>query len=49
MRHASGDPVASDTVLARGMAWQGQPSSIAVDLPPLGVLWLASRRPGDAR
>jgi 1,4-alpha-glucan branching enzyme len=49
MRHASGDPVARDTVLARGMAWQGQPSSIAVDLPPLGVLWLASRRPGDAR
>ncbi len=26
------------------IAWQGQPASAVVDLPPLGVLWLGSRR-----
>jgi 1,4-alpha-glucan branching enzyme len=25
--------------------WQGQPASIVVDLPPLSVVWLGSRRP----
>ncbi|MFM8267732.1 MAG: 1,4-alpha-glucan branching protein GlgB [Ilumatobacteraceae bacterium] len=25
--------------------WQGQPCSCAIDLPPLGVMWLAARRP----
>jgi 1,4-alpha-glucan branching enzyme len=25
--------------------WQGQPASAMVDLPPLGVVWLAARRP----
>jgi len=27
------------------IAWQGQPASAVVDLAPLGVLWLAARRP----
>jgi 1,4-alpha-glucan branching enzyme len=25
--------------------WQGQPASAAVDVPPLGVIWLAAHRP----
>jgi 1,4-alpha-glucan branching enzyme len=25
--------------------WQGQPASAGVDVPPLGVVWLAGRRP----
>ncbi|MFM7044271.1 MAG: 1,4-alpha-glucan branching protein GlgB [Ilumatobacteraceae bacterium] len=25
--------------------WQGQPASAAVDVPPLGVVWVAGRRP----
>jgi 1,4-alpha-glucan branching enzyme len=27
------------------VAWQGQPASVAVDVPPLSVVWLGSRRP----
>jgi 1,4-alpha-glucan branching enzyme len=34
------------TVAASGATpWQGQPASAAVEVPPLGVLWLASHRP----
>ena len=32
-------------VAATDGSWQGQPASALVDLPPLGVLWLAARRP----
>ncbi len=28
--------------------WQHQPASAVVDLPPLGVIWLAARRPEEA-
>ena len=27
------------------VAWQGQPASVAIDVPPLSVVWLGSRRP----
>jgi 1,4-alpha-glucan branching enzyme len=30
---------------ATSVPWQGQPSSTVVDVPPLSVLWLGSRRP----
>ncbi len=30
-----------------GSSWQGQHDSAVVDLPPLGVLWLAASRTGD--
>ena len=33
------------TVGADPVAWQGQGSSASVDLAPLGVVWLAARRP----
>ncbi len=40
----------SAAVVSSGaMAWHRQPASIAVDLPPLGVLWIAADRPADAR
>ena len=36
----------STHVVASGATpWQGQPASAAVEVPPLGVVWLASRRP----
>jgi len=36
------------TVCAQsGSSWQGQHDSAVVDLPPLGVLWLAASRTGD--
>ena len=28
--------------------WQGRPASVQVDVPPLGVLWLAAERPPAA-
>ena len=28
--------------------WQGRPASVQVDVPPLGVLWLAAERPSGA-
>jgi 1,4-alpha-glucan branching enzyme len=34
-----------DSVTASDETWQGQPSSAAIDLPPLGVVWLAAHRP----
>jgi hypothetical protein len=27
------------------MAWQGQPASTVISLPPLSVIWLGARRP----
>jgi 1,4-alpha-glucan branching enzyme len=30
------------------MPWQGRPASVQVDVPPLGVLWLAAERPSGA-
>ena len=42
----SGDPGGRPPVQGDdSTAWQGQPASAVVDLPPLGVLWLARRRP----
>ena len=42
----SGDPAGRPPVHGDdATAWQGQPASAVVDLPPLGVLWLARRRP----
>jgi 1,4-alpha-glucan branching enzyme len=28
-----------------GLHWQGQRNSALIDLPPLGVVWLAAHRP----
>jgi 1,4-alpha-glucan branching enzyme len=39
---AGARPVASASAARQ---WQGQPASALVDLPPLGVLWLAAHRP----
>jgi 1,4-alpha-glucan branching enzyme len=36
---------AASTVATADGQWQGQPASAQVDLPPLGVLWLAAHRP----
>jgi 1,4-alpha-glucan branching enzyme len=37
---------AAPTVAAQvAMPWQGQPVSAELDLPPLGVIWLAAHRP----
>ena len=42
----SGAPAGRAPVVAgTELAWQGQPASAQVDLPPLGVLWLARHRP----
>jgi 1,4-alpha-glucan branching enzyme len=33
------------TIPADDVAWQGQPASLVVDLPPLSVVWLGADRP----
>jgi 1,4-alpha-glucan branching enzyme len=40
----TGSTVAADSA----MPWQGRPASVQVDVPPLGVLWLAAERPSGA-
>ncbi|MEY4229927.1 MAG: 1,4-alpha-glucan branching enzyme [Actinomycetota bacterium] len=41
----SGSAGGSPSVGAADHAWQGQPASALVDLPPLAVVWLAAHRP----
>ena len=40
---SAGDRIVVDALGDR--PWQGQPASAVVDVPPLGVIWLAARRP----
>ncbi|MEI6495828.1 MAG: 1,4-alpha-glucan branching protein GlgB [Actinomycetota bacterium] len=33
------------TLVSDPLAWQGQPASVVVDLPPLAAIWVAAHRP----
>ena len=37
-------PPEAAKAMAQLVPWQGQPASLVVSLPPLGVLWLESHR-----